>query len=97
MQAIVLHFQAQWLGPGFSQLHFLLYFCLPLIPLGASREERDVCLLHVGMPGKGGGEGVGWGEGGLLYRDSVSFTTLIQVFWGRPLALRPQNLVLYAR
>ena len=27
----------------------LLYFCL-----GASREERDVCLLHVGMPGQEG-------------------------------------------
>ena len=33
---------------------YLLYFCLPLIPLGASREERDVCLLHVGMPGQEG-------------------------------------------
>ena len=32
----------------------LLYFCLPLIPLGALREERDVCLLHVGMPGQEG-------------------------------------------
>ena len=30
------------------------FFCLPLIPLGASREERDVCLLHVGMPGQEG-------------------------------------------
>ena len=27
---------------------------LPLIPLGASREERDVCLLHVGIPGQEG-------------------------------------------
>ena len=32
--------------------------------------------------------------GGMLYRDSVSLTPLIQVFWGRPLALRPLNLVL---
>ena len=32
----------------------LLYFCLPLIPLGALREERDVCLLHVGMSGQEG-------------------------------------------
>ena len=32
--------------------HF--YFCLAFIPLGASREERDVCLLHVGMPGQEG-------------------------------------------
>ena len=32
----------------------LFYFCLPLIPLGALREERDVCLLHVGMPGQEG-------------------------------------------
>ena len=32
----------------------LLYLCLPLIPLGASLEERDVCLLHVGMPGQEG-------------------------------------------
>ena len=30
------------------------YFCIPVIPLGASREERDVCLLHVGMPGQEG-------------------------------------------
>ena len=30
------------------------HFCLPLIPLGASREERDVRLLHVGMPGQEG-------------------------------------------
>ena len=35
--------------------------------------------------------------GGMLYRDSVSLTPLIQVFRGRPLALRPLNLVLYAR
>ena len=32
-----------------------------------------------------------------LYRDSVSLTPLIQVFWGRPLALWPLNLVLYTR
>ena len=32
----------------------LLYFCLPLIPLGASWEERDIFLLHVGMPGQEG-------------------------------------------
>ena len=32
----------------------LLSFCLPLIPLGVWREERDVCLLHVGMPGQEG-------------------------------------------
>ena len=36
----------------FALLYF--YFCLPLIPLGASWEERDVCLLHVGMPGQEG-------------------------------------------
>ena len=35
--------------------------------------------------------------GGMLYRDSVSLTPLIQVFQGRPLALWPLNLVLYAR
>ena len=35
--------------------------------------------------------------GGMLYRDSVSLTPLIQVFRGRPLALRPLNPVLYAR
>ena len=29
--------------------------------------------------------------GGMLYRDSVSLTPLIQVFRGRPLALRPLN------
>ena len=38
---------------GYGQA-LILYFCLPLIPLGASREERDVCLLHVGMPGQEG-------------------------------------------
>ena len=32
-----------------------------------------------------------------LYKDSVSLTPLIQVLQGRPLALRPLNLVLYAR
>ena len=31
--------------------------------------------------------------GGMLYRDSVSLTLLVQVFQGRPLALRPLNLV----
>ena len=31
----------------------------------------------------------------MLYKDSVSLTPLIQVFRGRPLALRPLNLVLY--
>ena len=31
----------------------LLYFCLPLIPLGASREKKRR-LLHVGMPGQDG-------------------------------------------
>ena len=38
------------------QLHTCAHFnvCPPLIPLGASREERDVCLLHVGMPGQEG-------------------------------------------
>ena len=35
--------------------------------------------------------------GGMLYRDSVSLTPLIQVFRGRPLALRPLNLLLYVR
>ena len=35
-----------------------------------------------------------WSEG-MLYRDSVSLTPLIQVFQGRPLALWPLNLVLY--
>ena len=30
------------------------YFCLLLIPLGASWEERDICLLHVRMPGQEG-------------------------------------------
>ena len=34
--------------------------------------------------------------GGMLYRVSVSLTPLIQGFRGRPLALRPLNLVLYA-
>ena len=34
--------------------------------------------------------------GGMLYKDSVSLTPLIQVFRGRPLALRLLNLVLYA-
>ena len=34
--------------------YFLLCFCLSLIPLRASREERDVCLLHVGMLGQKG-------------------------------------------
>ena len=38
----------------FEGLLTLLYFCLPLKPLEASREERDVCLLHVGMPGQEG-------------------------------------------
>ena len=33
--------------------------------------------------------------GGMLHRDSVSLTPLIQVFQGRPPALRPLNLVLY--
>ena len=33
-----------------QQLYF--YFCLPLIPLWASPEEKDICLLHVGMPGQ---------------------------------------------
>ena len=42
----------------------LLYFCLPLIPLGASWVERDVCLLHVRMPE----------QEEMLYRDSVSLT-----------------------
>ena len=31
-----------------SLLYF--YFCLPLMPLGASWGEKDVFLLHVGMP-----------------------------------------------
>ena len=35
--------------------------------------------------------------GGMIYRDSVSLTPLIQVFQGHPFALRPLNLVLYAR
>ena len=77
-------------GEQLPAIHFLfpsnltlLYFCLPLLPLGASLEERDVCLLH-------------W-AGGMLYRDSVSLTPLVQVFRGRPLALRPLNLVLSAR
>ena len=35
--------------------------------------------------------------GEMLYRDSVSLTPLIQVFLGRPLALRPLSLVLCAR
>ena len=35
--------------------------------------------------------------GGMLYRDSVYLTPLVQVFWGRPLALQPLDLVLYAR
>ena len=35
--------------------------------------------------------------GGMLYKDSVSLIQLIQVFRGRPLALQPLNLVLYAR
>ena len=35
--------------------------------------------------------------GGTLNRDSVSLTPLIQVFRGRPLALRLLNLMLYAR
>ena len=48
------------------------YFCLSLMLLGVSQEERDVCLLHVRMPG----------QGGMLYKDSVSLTPLIQVFWG---------------
>ena len=30
----------------------VLYFCLPLISLGASRDERDVCLLHAGILGR---------------------------------------------
>ena len=42
-------------------LLYLLYFCLPPIPFGASREERDVSLLHVGMP---------WQEG--CYRGIAS-------------------------
>ena len=63
-----------------------------------SREERDVCLLQVGMPGQGLGkrEGGGGGGGGMLYKDSVSLTRFIQVFRGRPFALRPLNRVLYA-
>ena len=59
--------------------YLLSFFCLPLIPLGASREERDVCLL----PRRNA-----W-AGGMLYKDGVSLTALIQVFRGRPLALRP--------
>ena len=35
-----------------TELYFTFYFCLPLIPLGASLKERDVCLLRVGMPGQ---------------------------------------------
>ena len=35
-------------------LFTLIYFCLPLILLGASREEIDVYLLHIGMPGQEG-------------------------------------------
>ena len=34
---------------------------------------------------------------GMLNKDSVSLTPLIQVFRERPLALQPLNLVLYAR
>ena len=34
------------------ELPLYFYLCLPLIPLGASREERDVCLLRAGMPGQ---------------------------------------------
>ena len=48
-------------APG-SVATYLLYFCLPLIPLGASREERDILsAAHQNA----------W-AGGMLYRDSVS-------------------------
>ena len=62
----------------------LLYFCLPLIPLAGRKRRLSAARLNA------------W-TGGMLYRDSVSLTPLIQVFRGRPLALRPLNLVLYAR
>ena len=37
-----------------SIFNFTFTLILSFIPLGASREERDICLLHVGMPGQGG-------------------------------------------
>ena len=53
-------------------------------------------LYHLGHCGLSAARRNAW-AGGMLYRDSVSSTPLIQVFRGRPLALRPLNLVLYAR
>ena len=65
---------------------YLLYFCLLLIPLGASWKERDVCLLHVGMPGRRD----------VIQRECL-FDSINLGLPGRPLALRLLNLVLYAR
>ena len=85
--------------PDFSgRVTPLLYFCLPLIPLGASRGKKTFAARRNAW--EGGGRGGGKGEGGLgvvLYKDSVSLTPLIQIFRGRPLTVRPPSLVLYAR
>ena len=93
---------------SFIMYLLLLYFCLPLVsvtvfsPLlctyfftlllstayttwGVSGRKRCLSTAHWNA----------W-AGGMLYKDSVSLTPLIQVFRGSPLALRLLNLVLYA-
>ena len=71
-------------------LHYNLLFTLLLFAActtwGVSERKRRLSAARRNA----------WARG-MLYRDSVSLTPLIQVFRGRPLALRPLNLVLHAR
>ena len=72
----------------------LLYFTFVyrLYHLGRrGKKETFVCLTSECLGREGGG------GGGMLCIDGVSLTPFIQVFRGRPLALWPLNLVLYAR
>ena len=55
------------------------------------------CLHHLGRKRHLSAARRNAWAGGMLFKDSVSLTPLIQVFWGRPLDLWPLNLVLYAR
>ena len=75
------------LAHGGSLLTFL-YFCLATAytTWGIAGRKRRLSAARRNA----------W-AGGMLYRDNVSLTPLIQVFWRCPLALRPLNLVLYAR
>ena len=68
----------------------LLYFTLPLSSAyttwGVGGRKRRVSVASRNA----------W-AGGMLNRDIVSVTPLIQIFRRRPLALQPLYLVLYVR